>query len=82
VSAFKEEVGKVSEFKEKMKQGGLWQGVKKSKFRQIGQFFKGGILSRRKTRGCSRSLVSVYGRRQRRLPCGFSQFLVPKIHRG
>lgn len=54
----------------------------KSKLRQFGQFFKGRYSSRRKTRGCSRSLVSVYGRRQRRLPCGFSHFSASKIHRG
>jgi hypothetical protein len=38
VSAFKEEVGKVSEFKEKMKQGGLWQGVKNQSYGNSGSF--------------------------------------------
>jgi hypothetical protein len=38
VSAFKGEVGKVSEIKEKSKQGGLWQGVKNQSYGISGSF--------------------------------------------
>ena len=38
VSAFNGEVGKVSEIKEKTKQGGLWQGVRNRSYGISGSF--------------------------------------------